>query len=383
MPSILKKPASGTPNWYAAFRGADGKRKQKSTGTQDRALAMKIACEFEAAAKKGRSGTLVESQVRKVFNEILESINSEPIHFASTRDFLEDWLRDKHESKRGRTGEKYASIIRGFLQSLGNRAGQTLAAVSPTDLRKWRSDLNSQGLSPATVNNSVKILASAFNRAVRLGYIQENPCHGLDPVRDEEKDQKDAFSPDQIRRLLEVTQGDDWEGVILIGMRTGLRRGDLTNLTWGNIRMDASGKGVVQVKTSKTGIGLVVPIHPDVREWLLRQSPGVGKAPLFPTLAGKSGSGKSGISMQFSRIMAKAGIQGRVIREGSGKGRRTTSLTLHSLRNTFISNLANSGVPEDLRMRLVGHKTKDIHRGYTQHDMQTLTEAVEAIPSIR
>jgi integrase len=382
MPSILKKPASGTPFWYAAFRGADGKRKQKSTGTKDRALALKIAGEFEAAAKKGRSGTLVESQVRKVFNEILESINSEPIHFASTRDFFEDWLRDKNESKRGRTGEKYASIVRGFLRSIGARAKQTLAAVSPADLRKWRSNLNSEGLSPATVNNNVKILASAFNRAIRLGYLKDNPCNGLDPIRDEDKDQKDGFSPEQIRRLLEVTRGSDWEGVILVGMSTGLRRGDLTNLTWGNIQTDGSGNAVIQVKTSKTGVGLMIPIHPDVRAWLRGRSLGVGKAPLFPSLAGKSGSGKSGISMQFNRIMAKAGIQGRVIREGAGKGRRTTSLTLHSLRNTFISNLANAHVAEDLRMRLVGHKTKDIHRGYTQHDMRTLTEAVEAIPSI-
>jgi hypothetical protein len=60
--------------------------------------------------------------------------------------------------------------------------------------------------------------------------------------------------------------------------------------------------------TIKTGVGLMVPIHPDVRAWLHRRSPRVEKAPLFPSLAGKSGRRKSGISLRASRTMAKAGI---------------------------------------------------------------------------
>ena len=59
----------------------------------------------------------------------------------------------------------------------------------------------------------------------------------------------------------------------------------------------------LRVKTSKTGKSIVVPIHPDLREWLETRTHGVGKAPVFPALAGKSGSGKSGISMQFKRLI--------------------------------------------------------------------------------
>lgn len=108
----------------------------------------------------------------------------------------------------------------------------------------------------------------------------------------------------------------------------------------------------------------------------------MGKAPVFPALSGKSGSGKSGISMQFKRLMERAGVQGRVLRTGKGKGRTTTSLTLHSLRDTFISRLANAGVAEDVRMKLVAHQTKAIHRGYTHLEIDTFKTAVFSIQSV-
>ena len=121
-----------------------------------------------------------------------------------------------------------------------------------------------------------------------------------------------------------------------------------------------------------------MPVHPDLREWLEARTRGVGKAPVFPALAAKSG-----ISMQFKRLMERAGVQGRVLRTGKGKGTTTKSLTLHSLRDTFISRLANVGVAEDVRMKLVAHQTKAIHRGYTHLEIDTFKSAVFSIQSVK
>jgi hypothetical protein len=48
-------------------------------------------------------------------------------------------------------------------------------------------------------------------------------------------------------------------------------------------------------------------------------------APVFPELHDKPGSGKSGLSMAFKRIMAKAGIDAGVIRERTGTAGRSVS----------------------------------------------------------
>jgi integrase len=80
----------------------------------------------------------------------------------------------------------------------------------------------------------------------------------------------------------------------------------------------------------------------------------LGKAPVFPSLAAKSGSGKSGLSMQFTRIMDKAGIKGRSMREATDEGRSQSSLSFHSLRHSFDAALANAGVGVERRQELIG-----------------------------
>ena len=89
---------------------------------------------------------------------------------------------------------------------------------------------------------------------------------------------------------------------------------------------------------------VTVPIHPQFATWLEKQTRGIGKAPVFPTLAGKAGGGKSGLSMAFRRIMEHADIKGRLLREANGEGRSQSSLSFHSLRSRFTSAMANAGV---------------------------------------
>jgi hypothetical protein len=57
----------------------------------------------------------------------------------------------------------------------------------------------------------------------------------------------------------------------------------------------------LRVIASKTGKGVAVPVHPEFRKWLEQRPQGVGKAALFPALAGKYTGGKSGLSGQFRR----------------------------------------------------------------------------------
>ncbi len=97
--SIQKKPGSRFPFWFAAFRGADGKRKQKSTSTTDRRLALQMAVEWEKTAPTAKRGSMTEAQIRKVIGEFLEQATGEPLHFASVRDFFEHWIRIKEGAK--------------------------------------------------------------------------------------------------------------------------------------------------------------------------------------------------------------------------------------------------------------------------------------------
>src|SRR5262249_6699834 len=109
---------------------------------------------------------------------------------------------------------------------------------------------------------------------------------------------------------------------------------------------------VINLTTQKTGKKLTVPIHPQFAVWLETQTRGIGKARVFPMLAGKSGEGKSGLSIAFKRIMNRADIRGRILREANGAGRSQSSLSFHSLRHSFNSAMANAGVAPEVRQKI-------------------------------
>ena len=168
--------------------------------------------------------------------------------------------------------------------------------------------------------------------------------------------------------------------MILCGYFTGLRLRDCAQLQWHSVDLD---KLLLTTQTRKTRKTVTVPIHPQFGSWLERQTRGIGKAPVFPTLAGKSGAGKSGLSMQFKRIMDRAGIQGRILRQATGAGRSQSSLSFHSLRHTFNAALANAGVSVEIRQKLTGHTSPEMNAIYTHHELAPLRAAIGLIPAIK
>jgi len=82
--------------------------------------------------------------------------------------------------------------------------------------------------------------------------------------------------------------------------------------------------------------------------------------------------------------MGRADIEQRVIRErkAHSSGRSVNALTFHSLRHTFNSILANAGVPEETRIALTGHTTREQNQVYTHRQLQTYVEAVATLPSV-
>lgn len=378
MPSLHKR--SRSPFWVAAYCAADGRRLKKSTRTPERALAMKLALEWEQAAKAGRAGRLVESQCRRVLSEIHEHANGEPLHFHTAGAWLDEWLAGKKGVTTERTLLKYTQYVGEFRESLGESASKPLASISPRHVRTFRDSLASAGHSPVTVNGAIKILSSPFNAALRLGYITVNPCAGVESLRDDADAEKDVFTPEQVGALVAAAEGD-WKGVILAGYFTGLRLRDVTELRWDAVDFKT---GLLRVKTRKTGAVVVLPLHPEFAAWLKEQTRGIGKAPIFPALAGKTGGGKSGLSMKFRGIMQRAGIVGRVLRERAenSAGRTQSSLSFHSLRHSFNSALANAGVAQELRQKLTGHASAAMNAKYTHHELDALRAAVALVPSV-
>lgn len=385
MASITTKERS--PFWHLCFTDLSGRRLKRSTKipvkpskndprseSELRSLALSQAVEIE---KLARGGSPSELQLRKLVNEISTKLEGKPLHFKTCGEWLDSWIQSKKASTSESTFEKYRSTIKEFREYLGKRLDQALETISPSDIFGFQKQLIESGRSASTVNQLMsKIVNASFSEAQKLGYIPLNPCHTVKAIRDKSRNEKEAFTPEQLEALVATAEESDWAGAIICGGTNGFRLQDVANLEWGMIDRK---KKVIRLDSRKTGYRHTSPIHPDFWNWLEGRTQGVGKAPVFPKLYGRNGAGKSGLSMEFKRLMDRAGVKGEILKKRVGIGRSVSSLSFHSLRHTAISMMANNGVAEELRMKLVGHTTKKTHADYSHHEIETMRQAVESI----
>jgi integrase len=357
----------------------------RSTKETNKNKALETAMTWERLAR----GNPNEAHFRKVAADIYQTMAGKPLHFHSCGGWLASWLKSTKSSVSAGTYDKYSSTIADFRTFLGKADEGPLAAVSPTEITAYRDELQRRGLAATTINVNVgRTINGAFEAARKLGYITVNPCAAVKPVRDNVRGaKKDIFRPEQIDALLEAAKDTSWEGMILCGLATGLRLGDIARLEWGQIDLRA---GVLKLTAQKTGGTQTIPLHTNFQAWLKNQTRGIGKAPVFPDLHGKKSGGCSGLSATFKKLMETAGVLGTIVRRGVGDrsniegnkartGRQTSSLTFHSLRHTATSQMANAGIEADQRKAITGHSDDRVHDRYTHYEMETLKQAVKKI----
>jgi integrase len=289
------------------------------------------------------------------------------------------------------TAGKYQLLKREFLEFLGPKSDLNIMAVTSQDVRAFRDSRKATGVSATTLNDRLVFLSSYFNGAWRDHVISNNPCTAVEPVKDvltPSKRRKEPFTLQQVRLLL-AKANDAWRGLILTGLYTGARIHDCANLRWRDIDLE---KDCITFETySKRGDEHTVPMHAALKEYFLaqRRTSKVVAMPksdafVFPAFAERR---TAYLCQQFGRLMATAGIVPRKVREGVlGKGRSAArnvySLGFHSLRRANVSMLAESGVPEEQRMAITAHATRDVHQKYTHHELARLHEAVSKLPAV-
>jgi len=388
MGTLVKDARGRSKFWYYCYRDANGRRLKKSTKETDRRKARIIGEGFEDAEDLAKRGNATEEQIRKVISETLARVTGRRVYDPTVREWLDKWLANEKSAVSDATLTRYRQVVADFLDGLGPVANQRLEAVTSEHVLKHRERLESEGRAPATVNFTVKrVLKRAFKVAIDDGIITRNPCATVRLIQDRDKVAKHVFLPQQVSKLIETAEGD-WKGLIISAYYTGGRLSDLARLTWSNVDLSQNKKVIrfMQKKTKgKTPKAKVeIPIHEALEEYLLSGPiSDTPNAPVFPQLYNKPGSGKSGLSMAFKRLMVKAGIDDGKIRERNGvAGRSVSALSFHSLRHSFNSALANAGVSQELRQKLTGHASADMNTVYTHHDLETIRTAVRTLPRL-
>jgi integrase len=381
MASIHRDPRSPKGVWYCAYQLADGRRAFRSTGKRNKAEAQTICHAWQQAENEAAAGELTKDRVSEIFSDTLRRIGAAPLERISIKSWLEDWLATKQE-KSDATRKAYSQAVQSFLAYLGPQGfHRRLESITEADIRGFVDHLKAGGRSTGTVNTIVrKHLNGPFEKARKLGKIKYNPIAATEPLK-HELVAKDTFTAEQVARLVKAAQRTDWEGAILLAYGTGARLQDVANLRWDSLDLEA---GIVTFRERKTGREAVLGLHPDFTDWLTNASVTENPdAPVFPALAGKSGSGRNGLSKAFERIMKQAGVEGRVLRQGNKKkGRTVRSLSFHSFRHSAASSVFNQAALKEITRRVTNHAAGGVVDRYIHHDLEAIREATKLIPRL-
>jgi integrase/recombinase XerD len=379
---LVKDALGRSPYWIACYKLADGRRRRKSTKCTDKRQARIVLHGFEEAELIGGSGAQpgpIEQQLRNAFDDVLFRFTGRKPYRPTIHDHIADWLKAEEKTIEASSLTRYRQVLAAFESFLGLRARDSLEALSKDVFLAYRDQLQADGHSPRNVNQIFKILRRPFKVAFDEGLIDHNPIGAIKRLRSQSAE-KGIFTREQISQLLAAAPDDEWRAFIALGYYTGGRLTDLSQLTWSAIDRT---QNTIAFRQKKTGTDVLIPIHPELARYLGVLPRGIGKAPLLPHLSTKRGTGKSGLSTTFKRIMTAAGIEAGVARQRVGTaGRSVSKLSFHALRHSFTSELARAGVAPEVRQLLTGHSDAGSQKTYTHLQLDTLTRAVTALPSL-
>jgi len=403
MASLRKK---GTV-WYACIALPGAKRTQVTTKKRDvgtpaeRADARRQAMLIAQALEELALGDPTEVHIRRTLNSLFERVGKRTRLAMPAEAFFAEWVQRTKLHKAKSTHSRYASIAKGFLRSLGARRSVSMAEITIGDVQTWLDAELTAGKRISSVTSERQSLGIPFASALKQGLISLNPVALTELPQYRRRPGRLPFSEAQIGAILRTATGD-WLTASMLGAFTGARIGDACNMRWSAVDLANGLLRYMPEKTKHTGNEVVVPLHPALAQYLrLLSYDGAQPGPvvmgaavpvrgefLAPSLANRPVGGTRGLSTHFKAILHSAGIvTANEAHDGPSpttrRGRhRTSCYTFHSFRFSFATRLANAGVAQEIRMKLVGHTTEQIHAGYTTLALETLRGAVLNLPGI-
>lgn len=369
-----------SPYWVACYRDSEGRLHNKSTRIhatqQNRAKAQKIADTYEGAYGARNARDYFRSNLQTIIREIDPSA----VHVATVKEYFDQWMTVHSGELAETTIKNYRKRMEYFIEHVGE--DKLMDTVKVSDALSFRGAMAKRS-SNANANNTMKILASLFSSAMNEGVIVGNPFAKIKRLSSDSVTKK-HFTLAQVQRLLSVAD-TEWKSMIIFGLYTAQRLGDITTLKWGQIDFD---RKEILFNTEKTGRSMAIPAHDALWRHIESLRRGLPESPIHPRAFKMRQEVSIGIvSRSFHHVMVKAGLakayEKNKKREEEGDiSKEVSELSFHSLRHAAATWLRDVGVSESIAMEIVGHDSKSVDRAYVHSDPERIRTEINKLPSL-
>jgi integrase len=293
--------------------------------------------------------------------EALEEEVKEKNKIPIFKEFAQKWM-DVYVKNNNKYSEilNKESLLRAHLNPFFG--SKRLNEISSMDVESYKAEKIKSGQANKSVNNHLIALSKCLKVAQEWEIIKNIPKIKLLKVRPQKFD---FLSAEECQLLLNNCDGLLKE-MVLVGLKTGLRFGELIALEWSNINFKDN-LMVVEKSITRGQIGSTksnkirhIPLLDDVRETLLAKDKNTGfvftinGGPLIP-------------------MTCLAWLHSACRRVGLRR------IGWHCLRHTFASHLAQNGVSIMLIKELLGHADIRTTMRYSHLTSSAVNEAIQTI----
>jgi integrase len=331
--------------WYARFYHR-GREIRESLHTADEKVAER---RLVALRKKRERGTYLDPTQRRV----------------TVNDLLDDLLT--HLEVRGATSlPKVRSHLKAVRLELGHRQAHELDTAS---IEAAQRDWLQAGAAPATVNRRCEALRQAYRLAGQRTPPKVTASPHV-PLLTVQNARQGFLSRDQVERLLIRLEDDDVRDFVEWASWTGMRPGEIRQLTWEMVDLPA-GILTVAPQVAKTRRGRALAL--------------VG--PLLAVIERRQARRRLGCDLVFHRV-AK-GLPGQPVRDyrvawraALKAARLPLTLRPYDLRRSALRNLIRSGTHETVAMAISGHRTRSTFDRYNITSIDDVAAAIARVAMV-
>lgn len=336
-----------------------GKVLRESTGCRTRKAALAVARKIVDDAERRAVGAPVEG----------DSVD-EPL-----APHLEDFLSSL--AAKERKPQHQREVRNGLEDYVRHAEARNLSDLDGLAAERWLQSvrLGGAGISARTFNRLAGYLKQFGRWLERKGRIERNPFRDLEAlsVEADRRLERRALTPTELERLL-VAAPPERARVYLLACTSGLRRGELAQLTWGDLDLDVRTLRV-RASTSKNKRTTLLALPRRTVAALAELQAGAHDALVF------GASGVPPVNPVTGRPLKGSGSLVEDL-EAAGIPYRLPAgvLDFHALRGTFATLLANAGVPLPQVQALMRHSSPQLTaRFYVKH---TLADARAALSTL-
>jgi site-specific recombinase XerD len=221
---------------------------------------------------------------------------------------------------------------------------------------------------PKTVNGSIGLIKQLFNYAIKEEYLIKSPAQDIETYQVDDEKEAPYFTREELIKIWDNVN-PYWLNFLKFLYYTGMRKGELINLTWKNVNLKKGKESVTVISSesfrTKTGRKRTIPLNQAAID-IIEGQKGVHSKYIFISQEGKIIHPDKPLR-NMKNALEKAGLEGNV----------------HKLRHTFASHCVIKGKSIYEVKELLGHrdiKTTMIYAHLSQNNLRDVVNVLESFP---